>query len=80
MLFVYLIRSTNNPNRTYVGLTKNVERRLNDHNTSRIHSTRRHKPWELVSVHWFQNPDKAKAFESYLKSGSGRAFANKRLW
>ncbi len=28
----------------------------------------------------FDDDDRAAAFERYLKSGSGHAFANKRLW
>ena len=33
------------------------------------------KPWRLLSFHGFENPETAAAFERYLKSGSGRAFA-----
>jgi putative endonuclease len=42
--------------------------------------TAKYKPWKLVTYCAFKNESRAAAFEKYLKSGSGRAFANKRLW
>jgi hypothetical protein len=37
-------------------------------------------PWELNSYHAFVDESKAREFEYYLKTGSGQAFAKKRLW
>ena len=37
-------------------------------------------PWRLVTYVAFSDQAKATAFERYLKSGSGHAFARKRLW
>jgi hypothetical protein len=37
-------------------------------------------PWKLVTYVAFSDIEKARAFERYLKSGSGHAFAKKRLW
>ena len=39
----------------------------------------KYKPWRLFSFHYFASKETALAFEKYLKSGSGRAFAKKRL-
>lgn len=36
-------------------------------------------PWRLISSHFFIDQNVAAAFERYLKNGSGRAFAAKRL-
>ena len=41
--------------------------------------TRDKLPVELISYHAFSSKYTAFKFEKYLKSGSGRAFANKRL-
>jgi putative endonuclease len=38
------------------------------------------KPWRLVTYVAFSDEQKAAEFERYLKSGSGHAFANRRLW
>jgi putative endonuclease len=79
-VFVYLIRSTRNPARRYVGITENFDRRFAEHNDGKSPSTYKFRPWKLVVKIWFDDPDKAKSFESYLKSGSGRAFSNRHLW
>jgi putative endonuclease len=79
MHFVYLIESVAQGHR-YVGLTADVERRLREHNDGKSSHTEKFKPWRLVTYVAFTSPVKAQAFEVYLKSGSGHAFANKRLW
>ena len=77
---VYLLRSLSNPNRTYVGVTTDFDRLLQDHNSGKAPHTARFKPWEIVVVVEFLNDEKADQFEAYLKSGSGHAFARKRFW
>lgn len=42
-------------------------------------STKPHIPWRLVWYGAFETLQQAKDFERYLKSGSGKAFAYKRL-
>ncbi len=42
-------------------------------------STRPYLPWKLVFYSAFETLPQAKDFELYLKSGSGKAFAYKRL-
>jgi putative endonuclease len=64
----------------YVGLTTNLKQRLQDHNTGKSLHTAKLRPWKLITYVAFSNQAKAKAFERYLKSGSGHAFAKKRLW
>ena len=76
---VYLIESVAQGQR-YVGLTTDVERRLREHNDGKSSHTAKFKPWRLVTYVAFTSRVKAQAFEVYLKSGSGHAFANKRLW
>jgi predicted GIY-YIG superfamily endonuclease len=80
MTYVYLIESINNPKARYVGLTSNLRLRLADHNAGRSDFTSVARPWRLVAYHAFSDQHKATAFEHYLKSGSGRAFARRRLW
>lgn len=80
MRIVYLIRSIPYPNQRYVGLTSDLHGRLRKHNQGGSPHTAKFRPWELVTFIAFSCPGSAAAFETYLKSGSGRAFANKRLW
>ena len=80
MHYVYLLRSQAHPEQTYIGLTADLKLRLAKHNEGGSPHTAKYKPWNLVTYLAFQSRDQAAAFESYLKSGSGRAFAQKRLW
>ena len=50
------------------------------HNSGGSLYTKAYKPWTLIMYLWFENKLKATAFEKYLKSGSGSAFAKRRLW
>jgi len=77
--FVYIIRSTIHRDRYYVGITSNVSQRLGTHNSGGNAHTMQDRPWELVVSLEFANPNSALAFERYLKSGSGRAFAKRHF-
>jgi len=80
MHYVYLIRSISFPSSTYVGNTVNLIQRLETHNSGGSIHTKQNRPWELVMFLGFKDKLKATAFEKYLKSGSGSAFAKKRFW
>ncbi|MFY7818857.1 MAG: GIY-YIG nuclease family protein [Akkermansiaceae bacterium] len=80
MHYVYLIRSESHPDETYTRLTSDLRARIAKHNEGGSPHTAKFRPWNLVSYLAFSSRDQAAAFESYLKSGSGRAFAAKRLW
>ena len=80
MKFVYPIRSLSSSDQRYVGVTSNVEGRLRAHNAGQSPHTSKYRPWELVTYVCFQDDERAIDFERCLKSGSGHAFANKRLW
>lgn len=80
MHYVYLLESIAHPGQRYVGLTTDLKARLDTHNAGGSPHTSKFKPWRLVTYMAFTDEKKAAAFERYLKSGSGHAFANKRLW
>ncbi len=80
MHYVYIIGSLSSPGHRYVGFTAcKVDLRLERHNAGTTPSTARYRPWQLLWVGAFTTKELALAFETYLKSGSGRAFANKHL-
>ena len=78
--YVYLIRSVLSPSINYIGYTTNLVERLATHNSGGSVYTKKYKPWELIICIAFSNMNRAKQFERYLKSQSGRAFAKKRFW
>jgi putative endonuclease len=57
-----------------------LKRRLIEHNSGKSPHTSKFAPWRLVTYVAFSDESKAASFERYLKSGSGHAFAGKRLW
>ena len=63
----------------YYGSTKNLKERLILHNEGKVKSTKPHQPWRLIWYGVFSAEKEARDFELYLKSGSGKAFAYKRL-
>lgn len=80
MQYVYILRSVAFPDQFYTGLCADIDARLAAHNAGQSPHTSKFKPWKLIfSFHYFEDSATAAAFERYLKSGSGRAFANKRL-
>jgi predicted GIY-YIG superfamily endonuclease len=77
--FVYILRSGADPDRHYVGLTSDVDNRLEWHNRGPCGHTVEHRPWSLAVVIEFPTEQQAARFEQYLKSGSGRAFAKRHF-
>ncbi len=63
----------------YTGCTNNIEERLKRHNKKEVSYTSTRLPVELITYTVFTDKYKAYNFEKYLKSGSGKAFAFKRL-
>jgi putative endonuclease len=61
-------------------MTSDLRTRLVQHNSGKSRHTAKHKPWQLVTYIAFSERRQAESFEAYLKSGSGHAFARKRLW
>ena len=64
----------------YIGCTSNLKQRFAAHNNGKSIHTNKFKPWLLVGYFAFSNKAKAIDFECYLKSSSGRSFANKHFW
>jgi putative endonuclease len=72
---VYVLRSASSPYRYYSGVTSDLRARLDDHNAGRCAHTAAGRPWRLDVVVTFADEGRAIAFEQYLKSVSGNAFA-----
>ncbi len=76
---VYVLRSTSNTTRRYTGLTSDLTRRLQSHNAGQNVDTANDRPWVVFASFHFHHERTARAFEKYLKSGSGRAFAKRHF-
>jgi putative endonuclease len=78
MHYVYLLRSESHPEETYIGLASDLKSRLQKHNDGGSAHTVKFRPWKLVTYLAFSSRQQASEFESYMKTGSGRAFAKKQ--
>ncbi len=63
----------------YYGYTTDLQKRFAQHNAGESFATKPYIPWRLLWYCAFPTAKQAKAFELYLKSGSGKAFTRKRL-
>jgi putative endonuclease len=63
----------------YTGSTNDLKRRLNEHQSGNVRSTRNRRPLELVYYEACLNEDDAKQRETYLKSGMGKKYIRNRL-
>ena len=78
MKYVYILESHDSQH-FYVGITDDLRARLAKHNAGEVPHTSKYGPWRIKTYVAFSDEDRAIAFEKYLKSGSGRAFAKKHL-
>ena len=76
MYYVYILKSEIKE-KTYVGFTNNLERRIKEHNSVRSKYTSKYVPWRIIYQEKLATLAEAKARELYLKSAAGRKFRKK---
>jgi predicted GIY-YIG superfamily endonuclease len=79
MKYVYILESATDHGHFYSGITDDLRARLSKHNSGEVAHTSKYRPWRVKTYVAFSDEVRAIAFEKYLKSGSGRAFAKARL-
>ena len=77
--YVYILVSERDEHIHYTGITTDVEQRLGEHNRGSCSHTSVNRRWRTETVIAFKSETKARAFEKYLKSGSGREFARRHF-
>ena len=77
--FVYVLKNNDRRPRYYTGITSDVTRRTVEHNAGNCVHTAKYRPGCVDLVIEFPEEGRATAFERYLKSGSGVAFAQRHL-
>ena len=66
-------------NKTYVGITNNLARRLKEHNEGKSLYTSRFGPWNVIYVEYFKKRSEARSREKYFKSAAGRRKMKKNI-
>jgi len=77
--YVYILQSSGSPERRYTGSTQDLKKRLEKHNQGAVPHTAKYRPWRIKNAFSFLDREKAIAFEAYLKTHSGRAFAKRHF-
>ena len=78
--YVYMLSDVATHTHHYVGMTENLESRLEKHNARQVPHTSKFAPWTIDAAIAVRDKTTAAQLERYLKSGSGRAFANKHFF
>ncbi len=73
MYFVYAIKSIIKTY-IYVGLTNDLNRRVNQHNYGLNKTTKPYKPFKLILCETYDTRLQARKREKYLKSGIGKEY------
>lgn len=76
--YVYVLESKADGQR-YIGYTRDLKRRIKEHQTGKSFATKPRRPLELIYYEACKTGSDAKRRESYLKTTGGRRFLVKRL-
>jgi putative endonuclease len=71
--YVYILRSLKDGKR-YIGFTSDLQRRLTEHNSEKVKSTKNRKPFELIYTETFENKSDAMKREKFFKTHQGRNY------
>jgi predicted GIY-YIG superfamily endonuclease len=78
MWYVYILRSIIDKN-LYIGSTDNIRRRLAEHNSGKVDSTKSRVPFSLETYIAVKDKARAIELEQYFITGSGKAILQKRI-
>ena len=77
--YVYQLVSECDETIRYRGVTGDLKSRLRKHNAGSCLHTSKYRPWRIEFAVALRSEHRARAFEKYLKSGSGREFARRHF-
>ncbi|NWF77604.1 MAG: GIY-YIG nuclease family protein [Chloroflexi bacterium] len=78
MFYAYILQSETG-NRYYIGSTKDLSRRVIEHNRGKSNSTKPYRPWKLVYCECFQTLAEARQREQEIKSWKSHEYLRKTL-
>jgi len=71
MYWVYILKSLKDSKR-YIGYTNDLMRRINEHNSGLVKSTKNRKPLILIHTEEYSTKEAAAERERFYKTGKGR--------
>ncbi|MES2930658.1 MAG: GIY-YIG nuclease family protein [Patescibacteria group bacterium] len=76
MYYTYSLKSKER-NYIYVGLTSDMKRRFEEHNSGKNKTTAPYRPFDLLFSESYDTRPEARSREKYLKSGIGKEWIKK---
>lgn len=70
---LYILKSLKDGKR-YIGITSDLNRRLEEHNNGLSKPTKGRRPFKIIHTEIFQNESEAMKQEKFYKSGKGREY------
>lgn len=78
MYYVYILRSESD-RRWYTGCTENLRKRVEEHASGKVRTTKGRGPFELIYYEACRDVHDAYRREKYLKTGMGKRYIHNRL-
>ena len=76
--YTYILKSDKD-NNLYVGYTKNLLKRIDEHNSGKVESTKKRTPLKLIYWEGCLSQQDAIRREKYLKTAWGKRYIKNRL-
>lgn len=74
-MYVYILKSLKDGSH-YIGFTRDIDKRLRQHNNGKNYSTKSKRPWKIIHVEITDNRVESRGLEKFFKSGFGREIIN----
>lgn len=78
MHYIYILKSTKD-GKYYTGFSSDLKKRLKEHNSGNVQSTRNRRPLELIYYEAYQEKTQALKREKFLKTTKGKLQLRKQL-
>ena len=75
--YIYVLRC--NDLRSYIGSTRDLDKRIEAHRQGRVRTTKGRRPVQLIYTEEFATYSEARSREIFLKSGTGREWLKSKL-
>ncbi len=76
--YIYILQSAIDK-RLYVGYTRDLRKRLSEHNRGLVFATKPFAPYILIHFEGYRNVDDVKRREKYLKTSTGMRLLKRML-
>jgi len=76
---LYICSESLKDDKWYTGSTRNLKRRIEEHNNGRTQSTKNRVPFEIIYYEACLNEHDARIREKYLKTAWGKRYLKNRL-